>query len=91
MLSTPNGALRGRVQSFKAGTRGFYYSFSGIRYGEAPIGNRRYFKNELQYNPHFLTLTLLTTDSDQPYQNNHGKASEAPFVKVTRAHIVTCC
>lgn len=42
VLSTPNGALRGRVQSFKAGTRGFYYSFSGIRYGEAPIGNRRY-------------------------------------------------
>lgn len=42
MLSTPNGALRGRVQSFKAGTRGFYYSFSGIRYGEAPTGNRRY-------------------------------------------------
>lgn len=37
-----------------------------------------------------ITFDRIFVDSDQPYPNNHGKASEMPFVKVTRARIETC-
>ena len=41
MITTPMGKLRGRVQSYKSGQKGTYYSFRGIRYGLPPVGNRR--------------------------------------------------
>lgn len=40
---TPNGSLKGRTQAYKAGSTGFYYSFKGIRYGQPPVGPRRYY------------------------------------------------
>jgi carboxylesterase type B len=42
LVNTKNGHLRGRYQPYKTGTPGGYYSFQGIRYGKAPMGNRRF-------------------------------------------------
>ncbi|XP_055676742.1 venom carboxylesterase-6 [Lutzomyia longipalpis] len=42
VLATPNGILRGRHQPYKSGIPGSYYSFRGVRYGQAPVGARRF-------------------------------------------------
>lgn len=42
IVNTKKGALRGRYMSYKTGISGGYYSFQGIKYGKAPIGNRRF-------------------------------------------------
>lgn len=34
--------MRGRQQSYRSGIYGTYYSFKGIRYGQAPTGERRF-------------------------------------------------
>ncbi|XP_050321068.1 esterase E4 isoform X1 [Bactrocera neohumeralis] len=42
VIETSLGKIRGRFQKYRSGERGGYYSFKGIRYGEAPIGARRF-------------------------------------------------
>lgn len=42
VIRTRNGALRGRYLPYKTGTSGGYFGFQGIRYGKAPVGNRRF-------------------------------------------------
>lgn len=42
MINTKNGMLRGRYLPYKTGIGGGYYSFQGIKYGKAPVGNRRF-------------------------------------------------
>lgn len=42
VINTRNGMLRGRYLPYKTGIAGGYYSFQGIKYGKAPIGNRRF-------------------------------------------------
>ncbi|XP_036324354.1 esterase B1 isoform X3 [Rhagoletis pomonella] len=42
IVQTSLGKVRGRFQKYRSGERGGYYSFKGIRYGEAPIGTRRF-------------------------------------------------
>jgi carboxylesterase type B len=42
VVKTKKGSLRGRLQPYRSGTIGGYYSFQGIRYGKAPIGERRF-------------------------------------------------
>uniref|UniRef100_A0A1I8NKQ9 Carboxylesterase type B domain-containing protein n=1 Tax=Musca domestica TaxID=7370 RepID=A0A1I8NKQ9_MUSDO len=40
VVNTSLGKIRGRFQKFRSGERGGYYSFKGIRYGQAPVGDR---------------------------------------------------
>ncbi|XP_037897614.1 esterase B1 isoform X1 [Glossina fuscipes] len=42
IVRTIAGRIRGRYQKYRSGERGGYYSFKGIRYGAAPIGDRRF-------------------------------------------------
>lgn len=42
VITTKNGALRGRYLPYKSGTGSGYYAFQGIRYGKAPTGARRF-------------------------------------------------
>uniref|UniRef100_W8BIG0 Carboxylic ester hydrolase n=1 Tax=Ceratitis capitata TaxID=7213 RepID=W8BIG0_CERCA len=42
VIETTLGKIRGRFQKYRSGERGGYYSFKGIRYGEAPVGARRF-------------------------------------------------
>ncbi|XP_013097162.2 juvenile hormone esterase isoform X1 [Stomoxys calcitrans] len=42
VVTTSAGKIRGRFQKFRSGERGGYYSFKGIRYGQAPVGERRF-------------------------------------------------
>ncbi|XP_058988325.1 juvenile hormone esterase isoform X2 [Musca domestica] len=42
VVNTSLGKIRGRFQKFRSGERGGYYSFKGIRYGQAPVGDRRF-------------------------------------------------
>ncbi|XP_075145188.1 esterase B1 isoform X3 [Haematobia irritans] len=42
VVTTNAGKIRGRFQKFRSGERGGYYSFKGIRYGQAPVGERRF-------------------------------------------------
>uniref|UniRef100_A0A1A9ZHC1 Carboxylic ester hydrolase n=1 Tax=Glossina pallidipes TaxID=7398 RepID=A0A1A9ZHC1_GLOPL len=42
IVRTTAGRIRGRYQKYRSGERGGYYSFKGIRYGAAPIGDRRF-------------------------------------------------
>lgn len=41
VVTTSAGNVRGRFQKYRSGERGGYYSFKGIRYGQAPVGDRR--------------------------------------------------
>lgn len=41
VVTTSVGKIRGRFQKYRSGERGGYYSFKGIRYGQAPVGDRR--------------------------------------------------
>ncbi|XP_067618115.1 carboxylic ester hydrolase isoform X2 [Eurosta solidaginis] len=42
IIETSLGKIRGRFLKYRSGEPGGYYSFKGIRYGEAPIGARRF-------------------------------------------------
>ncbi|XP_046806067.1 juvenile hormone esterase isoform X2 [Lucilia cuprina] len=42
VVTTSAGKVRGRFQKYRSGERGGYYSFKGIRYGQAPVGDRRF-------------------------------------------------
>lgn len=42
VVKTKNGAFGGRALSYKTGNVGGYFSFQGIKYGKAPIGDRRF-------------------------------------------------
>ncbi|XP_073818275.1 juvenile hormone esterase isoform X2 [Musca autumnalis] len=42
VVTTSLGKIRGRFQKFRSGERGGYYSFKGIRYGQAPVGEKRF-------------------------------------------------
>ncbi|KAM7363426.1 esterase B1 isoform 2-T2 [Cochliomyia hominivorax] len=42
VVTTSVGKIRGRFQKYRSGERGGYYSFKGIRYGQAPVGDRRF-------------------------------------------------
>ncbi|XP_037027605.1 venom carboxylesterase-6 isoform X2 [Bradysia coprophila] len=68
ILITPNGGLRGRVQSFKSGIPGFYYSFKGVRYGEAPVGARR-FRSAVREQPWKGVRNAIREGNSCPHQN----------------------
>lgn len=42
IIKTKSGSVRGRYQPYKSGASGGYYSFQGIKYGKAPVGDRRF-------------------------------------------------
>lgn len=42
ILPTKNGAVKGKSVLYKTGKSGGYFSFQGIRYGQAPTGDRRF-------------------------------------------------
>lgn len=68
VVTTNNGALRGRYLSYKTGIPGGYYSFQGIRYGKAPVGDRR-FKAPLPETPWKGIKPAMREGSSCPHRN----------------------
>ena len=67
-LTIKNGAIRGRFLNYKTGSSGGYFSFQGIRYGKAPIGNRR-FRSALPETPWKGTRSVTREGSSCPHRN----------------------
>lgn len=67
-INTKNGALRGRYLPFKTGIAGGYYSFQGIKYGKAPVGNRR-FKAPLPETPWKGVKPAVREGASCPHRN----------------------
>lgn len=68
VISTRNGDLRGRYLQYKTGISGGYYSFQGIKYGKAPIGNRR-FKASLPEGPWKGVKPAVREGTSCPHRN----------------------
>lgn len=68
VINTKNGALRGRLLPYKSGASGGYYSFQGIKYGKAPVGNRR-FKAPLPEGPWKGVKAALREGASCPHRN----------------------
>ncbi|CRL07130.1 CLUMA_CG020125, isoform A [Clunio marinus] len=68
VVTTKDGALRGRYLQYKTGTAGGYYSFQGMRYGKAPIGDRR-FKAPLPEVPWKGIRSALREGASCPHRN----------------------
>lgn len=68
VVKTKVGSLRGRYQPFKTGTSGGYYSFQGIKYGKAPVGDRR-FRAALPEEPWTGIRLALREGSSCPHRN----------------------
>jgi acetylcholinesterase len=68
VIKTKNGALRGRYLSFKTGATGGYFSFPGIKYGKAPVGDRR-FKAALPEEPWTGIKLALREGASCPHRN----------------------
>lgn len=68
VIATKNGALRGRFMAFKTGINGGYFGFQGIKYGKAPVGNRR-FKAPLPETPWKGIKPALREGSSCPHRN----------------------
>lgn len=68
LLLTPSGILRGRHQINKSGIPGYYYSFRGIKYGQAPVGSRR-FRSALPEKPWKGVRNALREGSVCPHRN----------------------
>lgn len=68
LINTKNGMLRGRYLPYKTGISGGYYGFQGIKYGKAPIGNRR-FKAPLPEGPWKGIKMALREGASCPHRN----------------------
>ena len=68
VIKTKNGAVRGRFQPYKTGAIGGYYSFQGIKYGKAPIGDRR-FKAALPEDPWTGVRPAVREGTSCPHRN----------------------
>lgn len=78
IVDSPIGKLKGRYQKYKSGEPGGYYSFKGIRYGQAPIGNRR-FRSAVPEAPWMNIRSALQEGNSCPHINlilNTFKGSE---------------
>ncbi|CAO1433136.1 unnamed protein product [Diamesa hyperborea] len=67
-LTIKNGAIRGRFLNYKSGAPGGYFSFQGIKYGKAPVGNRR-FRSALPETPWKGTKSATREGSSCPHRN----------------------
>lgn len=68
VVKTRSGSLRGRFQFYKTGATGGYYSFQGIRYGKAPMGDRR-FKAALPEDPWTGIRPAIREGNSCPHRN----------------------
>jgi len=68
VITTNNGAIRGRYMAYKTGIPGGYYSFQGIKYGKAPVGNRR-FKAPLPEEPWKGIRSAAREGASCPHRN----------------------
>lgn len=78
IVDSPIGKLKGRYQKYKSGEAGGYYSFKGIRYGQAPVGNRR-FRSAVPEEPWSNVRNALQEGNSCPHINmilNTFKGSE---------------
>uniref|UniRef100_A0A336MQG4 Carboxylic ester hydrolase n=3 Tax=Culicoides sonorensis TaxID=179676 RepID=A0A336MQG4_CULSO len=84
ILQTPIGILRGRHQAVKSGL-GYYYSFKGIRYGQPPIGQRR-FRSALPEQPWNGVRNALREGATCPHRNmlldTYGGSEDCLFLNV---------
>nr|XP_014089899.1 esterase E4 isoform X1 [Bactrocera oleae] len=68
VIQSSLGKIRGRFQKYRSGERGGYYSFKGIRYGEAPIGARR-FRAAVPEKPWFGVRDASREGNSCPHKN----------------------
>lgn len=83
--------VRGRHQAVKSG-QGYYYSFKGIRYGQAPVGARR-FRSAQPEAPWSGVRNALREGASCPHRNmlldNFAGSEDCLFLNVFTAALPT--